>query len=360
MPPLGLRLGLRLGLAAVRTLEFEVATRAATAMAVPLLVLYSLGRIDWAAYVCFGAMTSLYGRSEPYRVRMRTVSTAGAGLVVSVALGATLAAASAPLLVQVVGLLVVIVVGILVAAKAGLLPPTPLFFVFGYAVCALLPVPPGQLAGRILLALACAVFAWLLVMSGWALRRLVGGHRPTLFKELPRRGRTRSRPWRDPAVLVVIAQSLIGVLAAGAASTALGIGHSYWSVVSVLAVLPPPGAAHSVSRSLHRIIGTAVGVLVTALVLLPGPPQILLIVVVIIAQFGAEILVGRHYGAALLFITPLAITISHLASPVAVPQLLADRFVETALGATIGLLLVLAARLLDGRMRRASPTVSPG
>lgn len=352
-----MRIGRRL--AAARTLEFEVATRAATAMAVPLLVLYAIGRVDLAAYACFGAMTALFGRSEPYRVRMRTGTTAGAALVVSVGLGASLAAVSAPFFVQVVGLLVVITAGILVAARAGLFPPTPLFFVFGYAVCALIPVPAGQLAWRILLALASAVFAWLLVMSGWALRR-VAARRPHLFKELPRRYAVRRRPWRDPAVLTVLAQSLIGALAAGAASTALGIGHSYWSVVSVLAVLPPPGARHSVAKSVHRIVGTAAGVVVTGVILLPGPPQILLVVVVIVAQFGAEILVGRNYGAALLFITPLAITVSHLASPVTVPQLLIDRFVETALGATIGLLLVLAARLLHGRMRRVRPLRSVG
>jgi len=43
-----------------------------------------------------------------------------------------------------------------------------------------------------------------------------------------------------------------------------------------------------------------------------------------------------------------------------VPQLLIDRFVETALGATIGLLLVLVARLLHGRMRRVRPLRSVG
>jgi uncharacterized membrane protein YccC len=161
-------------------------------------------------------------------------------------------------------------------------------------------------------------------------------------------------------VLTVLAQAIIGALVAGAASTALGIGHSYWSVVSVLAVLPPPGARHSVAKSVQRIVGTAAGVVVTGLILLPGPPQILLIVVVIVGQFGAEILVGRNYGAALLFITPLAITVSHLASTVSVPELLIDRFIETALGATVGLLLVLAAGWLDARLLRPRPAASAG
>jgi hypothetical protein len=343
---------IRRWLPVVRGLEFEVATRAGIAVAVPLFALYASGRMDLTAYASFGAMTALYGRSEPYRARLRTVTAAGIGLLVCIALGAVMAAASAPLAVVVLGLLVVIAAGIITAARVGMFPPTPIFFVFAFTVCALLPTPLGELGGRLLLAMACAALAWLLVMSGWAVRRLAGERNSSLFKALPRRPVRRRRVWRDRAVLFSIAQSLIGVLAAGAIAMALGIGHPYWAVVSVIAVLPPPGAKHSITRSLHRIAGTTAGVVVTGLILLPGPSQLLLIIVVIVAQFGAEILVGRHYGAALLFITPLAITVSHLASPVPVGQLLVDRVIETALGAAIGLVLVLLARVVEPRLAR--------
>ncbi|HSP74931.1 MAG TPA: FUSC family protein, partial [Cryobacterium sp.] len=57
-----------------------------------------------------------------------------------------------------------------------------------------------------------------------------------------------------------------------------------------------------------------------------------------------EILIGKHYGAALLFVTPLALTVAHLAGSVAVPTLLVDRVVETALGGAVAVLIVLAAR----------------
>ena len=56
----------------LRALDLEVASRASIAVVVPLVVLVLLGRIDWAAYASFGAMTSLYGRNEPYRLRART------------------------------------------------------------------------------------------------------------------------------------------------------------------------------------------------------------------------------------------------------------------------------------------------
>jgi hypothetical protein len=87
----------------LRALDIEVATRASIAVVFPLIVLVAAGRIDWAAYASFGAMTSLYGRGEPYRLRARTVSVAAACLLVSIALGLTMAVTGAglPILVSV-------------------------------------------------------------------------------------------------------------------------------------------------------------------------------------------------------------------------------------------------------------------
>nr|WP_158251617.1 FUSC family protein [Cryobacterium sp. M91] len=70
----------------------------------------------------------------------------------------------------------------------------------------------------------------------------------------------------------------------------------------------------------------------------------MLILVVALGQFGAEILIGRHYGAALLFVTPLALTVVHLTSPVPVPALLVDRVLETILGSVVALVIVLLVR----------------
>jgi uncharacterized membrane protein YccC len=145
-------------------------------------------------------------------------------------------------------------------------------------------------------------------------------------------------------VWLSIGQMVAGSLIAGGLAILAGLGHPYWAVVSVVAVLPPAGARHSTSRAFHRIFGTTLGVGITALVLLPGPPVWVLILVIAIGQFGAEILVGKHYGAALLFITPLALTVAHLASPVSVTGLLVDRVVETALGGAVALVIVVGTR----------------
>ncbi|MRG61110.1 FUSC family protein [Agromyces sp. CFH 90414] len=348
----------------VRSLDVEVALRAALAAVVPLAILLSIGRPEWTPYAAFGGMTAIFGRGEAYRGRLRTVTVATVGLVASVALGiaaavaargsgggavgvgsAASAEASAATAITALMLVVVLVGGVLAVNVARLAPPTPLFFVFAVLVCAAVPTPTAEVGVRLGIAIGSAAFAWALSLSGRLLRR-VGSAR---FKPLRPPAPVRWSAVRDPAVWTVIALHVVGALLAGGIALASGLGHPYWAVVSVCAVIPPAGAAHSLSRAWHRVLGTAVGVGVTALILWPDPAAWVLVIVVAVAQFGAEVLIGRHYGAALVFVTPLALVVAHLAQPVAVGGLLVDRLVETALGCAVGILAVLAGRAIDAR-----------
>ena len=313
-------------------------------MVIPLIVLVLAGRIDWAVYASFGGMTALFGRSERYRLRARSVSVAAVGMIGAIGLGLVLAAIGAPLGLLASGLVVVLVTGVLLVGAMGLFPGTPLFFVFAYTVCSQVPTAPDQVVPRLLVGLAGAAFAWVVTMSGWLVRRAAPETSAPLFKQLPRQPRLNPAVYREGRVWLSIGQMVVGSLIAGGLAIFVGVGHPYWAVVSVVAVLPPPGARHSTSRAFHRIFGTAIGVVITALVLLPGPPVWVLILVIAVGQVGAEILVGKHYGAALLFITPLALTVAHLGSPIPVSGLLVDRVVETALGGAVALVIVVLTR----------------
>ncbi|UAJ78679.1 FUSC family protein [Leifsonia sp. ZF2019] len=324
--------------------SIEVGFRAATAVAVPLLVLWAVGRLDLAAYATFGAFTALYGRNEQYRLRLRSVSAAGVVLVASIALGVLIAVLGEPLPLLAAALVLVVGGGTLFVTALQLLPSQPLFFVFALLVCANIPTTAADAWPRIGLAVIVAVFSWLLTMSGWLVRRLAGGRRWTLLKELNRHPRADATVLRDPRVWLTVAQNVVGVLIAGGIALAFGLGHAYWAVVSLVAVIPPARAAHSISRSLHRIVGTVAGVVVAAALLFWSPPALVVILAIVVCQFFAEILVGRHYGSALVFITPMALAVSHLASPAPLAALVGDRVLETVLGAGIGIVLVLLAR----------------
>ncbi|QPZ39210.1 FUSC family protein [Paramicrobacterium chengjingii] len=335
----------------LHALDFEVATRAGIAVAVPLVTLTLLGRLDLALYASFGAFTSLYGRSEVYRTRLRTAGSAAAMLVALIAGGVLISTTGSNTGFLVVGLVAVLAAGVLLCRTLSLHPPTPVFFTFAFLVCALIPVRADEAGLAVLIAVGSASFALVVTMSGWLLRLGRDVDRVTasfkLLKPLPRRAVLRPRAWRDPAVWLNIGQLVVGAVIAGGAAELLGLGHSYWAVVSLVAVVPPVRAAHSISRTLHRTVGTIAGVVVTALVLWGHPPVWLLIAIVVVCQFGAEIFVGRHYGTALVFITPLALLMVHLSSPAtSVSDILIDRAVETALGAAVGVAMVLLARFV--------------
>ena len=64
-------------------------------MALPLLLLMAIGRLDLAIYAAFGAFTGIYARNESPRSRFLRQSLAGGILTVSVAVGAALSTMAA-------------------------------------------------------------------------------------------------------------------------------------------------------------------------------------------------------------------------------------------------------------------------
>ena len=71
-------------------------------------------------------------------------------------------------------------------------------------------------------------------------------------------------------------------------------------------------------------------------------------------QIVTELVVGRNYGLALLFITPMAMLMGQLAHPQPVGDLLLDRGLETLIGAAVGCLVILGAE--PARRRSATRT----
>jgi uncharacterized membrane protein YccC len=284
-----------------------VALRAGISMLVPLLVLVAMGRPEWSAYAAFGAFASLYGRNHIHLSRAVMQASAGALLTVSVVAGVLVGNLASRAWVAVGMAAVVAVLGSVIAAVQDWHPPGPLFLVFAF----------GAVAG------------------------------------LLRRQRSRPRRLAPPRPADAV-RCALPVLLAGGAATAVDIGHPYWAMVAAVAPLSAPGLSSQLVRAGHRIIGTLLGLLTSAvlLALTLGP----LGTVLLVAGLGivTELVVGRNYGLALLFITPMAMLMGQLADPRPIGPLLFDRGVETVIGASIGGLIVLVEQLLRRRaLRRA-------
>lgn len=330
--------------ASSRTLELEAATRAGVAVAIPLTILLLVGRIDLAVYASFGSFTALYGRSEPYRIRLVSVSTAAISLTATISAGVLLACLGTPLLPTAIALVVVIAFGVLVHAALGWIPGQPVFFVFALLVCAVVPTTWTEAPLAIGVAAASAALSWLLCMSGWMLRKVGGNRLAHRFRPLHRTPVRTLAVLRDAVVWRTIAATAGAGLLAGGISLAFGIGRPYWAVVTVVAVMPLAHASFSFSRAMHRTLGTIGGVIVAGVVLAFDPPAVVIVVFAVICQFVVELIIGKNYGIALVFITPLALTMSSLSQPSAVLPLVTDRVVETVVGVTVAIALVVVRR----------------
>ncbi|WP_454728920.1 FUSC family protein [Cellulosimicrobium protaetiae] len=421
------------------------ALRCGAAVALAIAVPGLLGRPDLAAFASLGALTSLYGRYDPYRRRAALLATVGVLMTGTIAAFGLLAVAGAPTLVTTaaVALLAAGATAFCLLVRTG--PPGATIVVF--AAGAGLAGSPTlvDLGPRVLAGASGALLAWLVCMAGALVRptaparlavrraadavavvaressrgpgapgarptdaalpvpvpygahaarsavgrarevladdaswRLPRGAVPALSRELdeieraldalgvPRadgaapvrtslttRARSRVRgPWR-------LATARVGVsgLVAGGVAAVAGLGHAAWATMGSTAVLQGESARHAVVRAIQRGAGTVAGALL-AWPLLAAPLGFWgTAAVVVVLQTVTETIVGRHYGLAMLTITPMALLMTSLAHPADPAALALDRALDTVLGAVVG---VLAVVLVHPRTRpRASEIPGP-
>lgn len=163
--------------------------------------------------------------------------------------------------------------------------------------------------------------------------------------ERPRpRGRCRRRA---AAFLPTAVRTFVGTAAAGGTALFLGVGHSYWAAISAAAVLHSVNVWSTMQRAVQRTLGTAIGLLLTSAVLVLRPGPVAIICLIIVFEFFLEYVVARNYGLGVVFLTPLALLLSELSSPVSASRLLHDRVIGSGIGISVGL--VCALLLVHGR-----------
>jgi uncharacterized membrane protein YccC len=99
-------------------------------------------------------------------------------------------------------------------------------------------------------------------------------------------------------------------------------------------------------RGLQRLIGTLLGLGVYALILWWNPQGGWLVLVIFALQFAIEMLVVRNYAAAVVFITPIALTIASAAASTIEPWRL---ILERGLDTLVAVVLALTVLWLTGR-----------
>ena len=318
----------------------RVALRAGLTVLLSLGTLAAIGHFPWALYASFGAFASIYGGRMPAAGRWRTQVAVGVLFTLCVGVGALVGVSPERELVGVPVTAVVSALVAMLASSRGWVPPGALFPVFAVSACSSVPGTAVTVGTALVVSAAAATIA---VVLGVVEERLFPPPAGVATAGPPP---VTGRPLLDEGL-----RNLVAVGLAGTVATVLAIGHPYWAMVAAVAPMTGALVRHRVVRGVNRAVGTVVGLLPAALLLWLPLPIWALVIVVAALQAAVELLIGRHYGLALIFITPLALLVGHAAHPTPVGDLLADRGIETALGALIG---IVVAVVMPGRAARVA------
>ena len=329
------------------TNDHLAALRVAASVAVPSLLLLVAGRPDLIIYAVFGALTGMYGRNEQHQLRLRHQAQAALVLLSGVGVGVFLSVNHLHSWWLVAVEAVLAGVGSVYSDRVRLKPNGPFFGILALGACASVPtVVPWYVA--MLIAAGSAAFSVAVGFSGWLRRRSW------------QRGAARnpgSAGRRE--VMLHAARYVLAVGAAGSLGVLSGSGHPHWAMAAAAVPLAGADLPSSVRRGVHRIVGTFVGLAVTAVVILPEPwtltglfpgqQAILLALLVILFQFTTELFMARHYGFAMVSFTPVILLMTQLAAPIDPALLILERGVETLVGALVGIVVVVAVRRAGSR-----------
>ncbi len=323
------------------------AFRIAIGLAVPLAVLLLTGHTQWTMYAGFGAFTGIYSRYEPTALRFRRQGLVAIMLTCTVGIGAFLAQRGEHVSPAVESWTALFAGALVAGASAtcitalGIKPGGALFPLFAIsAVAAAPPAAPVWVA----VAVAGASAGWCVLMG--LLGHYLGERHPGMDASGAHLAYTRAQLAGE------FARYFVSATIAGVLGLASGLPFPYWAQIAAVVPLSPPRRVAQVERGLHRVVGSALGIVTTAF-LLSFPSQAWQLAVwVVIMQFLAELYVLRNYALALVFITPLALLMIQMANPQPVVPMLQARVLETAIGVVVGVCVV-AVTYFWARHRRA-------
>lgn len=326
----------------------EATIRTAIAVGSPLLVLYAMGRLDLAVYSMFGALASLYGTGEPWERRLQTQIVAGIGLLATIAIGVAYSAAHSvglgPTWLLGVLLAAIVLATATLGAAMRWIPRGDYFFVLVLMVLAAIPTTWDRLPLALAVGAGSVAFSVLLAAVTRRDTRSSESDRARWHQRLAQGYRALDLRQH----IVLIAAAVVGTVSAWLLALLFGVGHPYWAPLAVVALMPALAAIDVWRRTLELVLGTLGGVGIAAFLFSFDPDPLALIAIVIACQAASQLVVARSYGAALLFLSPLAIGMGNISRGLPWPPLLADRLAEAAIGTMVAYVTILAGRwILD-------------
>lgn len=231
-----------------------------------------------------------------------------------------------------------------VAVGSGFGPPGPLIFIFAAGAAMHVPSSFQQVVERSGATAAVALLAWIICAASEHLRH----HAPPDLA-------VPAEPVRPPRELsIAAARNAIAAGVAIFAAHAGGANYPVWAAMGALAVLQGAHLHISMSRALQRTVGTVLGALLVWFILDRDPSIWTIFAVLVALQYATELIIGSNYALGQILITPMALLMTHLAAPqVEEAAMVAERVLDTLLGATIGIVAAVLWSSVEDRYRLA-------
>ena len=307
--------------------RWQMPVAAALASGLPLFIGAYFDHMDYGLISSLGGLVFLYLPNTPLSHRMMWVMACAFGMAACYALG-VMSHFFTPVMMWMLVFIAILVT--MVCRFYGVGPPGSLFFVMAAAIGAYTPGEIIEIPLKVGLFTLGSLLACLIAFfySVYSVRRQETQPVP---------------PLPEPTFDFVVFDSVVIGLFVGvslALAQLLQLDRPYWVPVSCLAVIQGTSLRAVWQKQLHRVLGTCVGLLLSwGLLMLPLDAWRIAFLILILA-FMIETLIVRHYGFAVVFVTPLtlflaeAATLGHAASPSALIQ---SRFLDTVLGCIVGL-----------------------
>ncbi|MFC3996652.1 FUSC family protein [Nocardiopsis sediminis] len=148
----------------------------------------------------------------------------------------------------------------------------------------------------------------------------------------------RSSLSRDSLIRPTALRMGITVAIAGLIGIGLGFERFYWISITATAVLQGGNVVLTVNRSAQRALGTLLGVVVGAGLLLLEPPLAATILLAAGFMGLTQLVVQRNFFYGSVLVTPMALLVAHTAAPFPVGELAQARIVDTVIGSLAGML----------------------
>lgn len=229
---------------------------------------------------------------------------------------------------------------LLICFKGKFGAPGPLIFIFAVGAAMADSLSFSQVLERTLATAASAGFAWLVCVASEKLR-----HPPTPERPFPK---SPEQPLSH--LLLMAGRVVIAALIVVFASHALGLRYPAWAAMGAVAVMQGASLHISMHRALQRMAGTIVGAALAWLLLAQQPSIWTVISILVLMQFLTEVVIGTNYAFAQILVTPMALLMTHLASPGAAGAAMAtERVVDTLLGAAVGMVIAVVFSSIEDR-----------